>query len=555
MRRFGLIRERIALLLKEAIQRAQAKGALPPVAVTEVALERPQKPEFGDYASTIPLKLSRAARMSPMAIGKAIVDEVSSTDLIGKVEAVPPGFINVTLSESWLANQVDAIIAAGPAFGDIALGRGVRMQIEFVSANPTGPLTAASGRGGALGDTLANVLSAAGFEVEREYFINDAGSRMEVFFQTVYARYAQALGQAEDVPPEGYHGTYVSDLAQEILREYGDRFLRLPRERATEEMGRIALDRMVGAAKRDLADMGVRYDCWFSEQSLYDSSLVKKTLELLRSRGFTDEREGALWFTSSALGEDKDNVLVRSNGAPTYFASDITYHYNKFLIRNYDQVIDILGADHQGHVPRMKAGVTALGVDPDHLTLIVHQMITLRRGDEIVRMSKRTGDIVSLREVLDEVGPDACRFFFLSRSADSQMDFDLDLAKRQSNENPVYYVQYAHARIASILRYAGDVDFMTGNVTLLVSEPEQTLIRKMLQLPELVEIAATRLEPHHLPYFAQDLAAVFHSFYKQCRVVSDDLELTRARLKLVEAAKIVLAKTLALMGVAAPEQM
>ncbi len=550
-----MIRDEIARLVREAARRAQAKGTLPPVAITEVALERPQKPEYGDYASTLPLKLARAARMSPMAIGKAIADELPLVDAIGKIETAPPGFINITLNEKWLAEQVDAIISAEQDFGNLDLGRGERLQIEFVSANPTGPLTAASGRGGALGDTLGNVLSASGYKVEREYYVNDAGSRMEAFYQTVYARYAQALGVAEEVPPEGYHGTYVSDLASETVQEHGDKFLKMPRQQAIDALGKIAIEKMIQAAQRDLADMGVRYDCWFSEQSLYDASLVKKTLEILSERGFTDEREGAVWFTSTALGEDKDNVLVRSNGVPTYFASDVAYHYDKFFVRAFDRVIDVLGADHQGHVPRMKAAIAALGADPNRLQTIVHQMITLRRGSEIVRMSKRTGDIVSLREVLDEVGADACRFFFLSRSADSQMDFDLELAKRQSNENPVYYVQYAHARIASILRYAGDVEFAQGNVDLLRTEPEQTLIRKMLQFPELIETAATQLEPHHLTYYAQDIAAVFHSFYKQCRVVSDDVELTRARLKLVQAAKIVLAKTLRLMGVAAPEQM
>lgn len=549
-----MIRDEIVKLLTDAAQRAQAKGTLPPIAISETPLERSLKPEHGDYASAMPLKLSRGARMSPLTIGKAIVDEIPQSNVIKKVEVAPPGFINVTLSDSWLASQVDAIIADAK-FGDVPLGNGERLQIEFVSANPTGPLTAASGRGGALGDTLANVLSAAGYNVAREYFVNDAGSRMELFYQTIYARYAQALGIKEEVPPEGYHGTYMIELAQSFVHEFGNRFLNLPRDRAIRELGQMAVQRMVEAAKKDMADLGVHYDCWFSEQSLYDDSVVKKTLDLLRNKGFTDEREGALWFTSSTLGEDKDNVLIRSNGAPTYFASDIAYHFNKFFVRKFEGVIDVLGADHQGHVPRMKAAATALGVDPSRLRIIVHQLITLRRGVEIVRMSKRTGDIVTLREVLDEVGADACRFFFLSRSSDSQMDFDLELAKTQSNENPVYYVQYAHARIASILRNAGDVDFSHGNVELLVSEPEQTLIRKMIQLPELVETAAARLEPHHLPYYAQELAAVFHSFYKQCRVLSDDIELTRARLRLVQAARIVLARTLGLMGVGAPEQM
>lgn len=550
-----MIRDDIALLITEAVHRAQQQGILPPVSLAELSLEHPQNPEHGDYASSLPLRLARAARMKPLAIGEAIAQSFPPSDAVGKVEVAAPGFINITLAKDWLARQVDAVIAAGAEFGNVPLGHGELTQIEFVSANPTGPLTAASGRGGALGDTLANILAASGYAVRREYYVNDAGSRMEVFFQTVFARYSQALGIAAEIPPEGYHGAYVVDLANEIVREHGDRFLKMPMDQAIASLGSIALDKMVQAAKRDLADLGIKYDCWFSEQSLYDRSLVAKTIDMLKERGYTDEREGAVWFVSSVLGENKDNVLVRSNGVPTYFASDISYHYDKFLVRNFQQVIDVLGADHQGHVPRMKAAVSALGIEPDRLRIIVHQMITLRRGADIVRMSKRTGDLVSLREVIDEVGADACRFFFLSRSADSQMDFDLDLAKRQSAENPVYYVQYAHARIASILRYAGTVDFSDGNVLLLQSEPELTLIRKMLQLPELVESAAQLLEPHHLPYFAQDLAAVFHSFYTQCRVVSEDVEMTKARLKLVLAAKTVLARTLTLMGVSAPEQM
>ncbi|MBI4321751.1 MAG: arginine--tRNA ligase [Chloroflexi bacterium] len=550
-----MIRDRVSELLLASVHKAQAKKALPPVAVSEAALERPAKPEFGDYASSLPLKLARAARMSPLAIARAIVDEISPVDFVSKAEVAAPGFINITLSDRWLSLQLDAILAAGMEFGNVRIGSGERVQIEFVSANPTGPLTAASGRGGALGDTLASILAAVGYNVEREYYVNDAGSRMEAFYQTVFARYCQALGAQAEVPAEGYQGAYVVDLAADIVREHGDRFLKMPPAKALQELGRIALDRMIQAAREDLSALGIRYDTWFSEQSLYDSSLVGKTIDLLGQRGYTDKREGAVWFSSTALGDDKDNVLIRSNGAPTYFASDIAYHYDKFLMRKYDRVIDVLGADHQGHVPRMKAGVAALGVDPSRLQLIVHQLITLRRGAEIVRMSKRTGDIVTLSEVIDEVGADACRFFFLSRSADSQMDFDLELAKQQSAENPVFYVQYAHARIASILRYAGDIDFSTGDVSLLTTEPELTLVRKMLQLPELVESAALQLEPHQLPFYAQDLAAIFHSFYTQCRVVSEDESLTKARLKLVQAARNVLAKTLGLMGVAAPEQM
>ena len=553
----SLIRQEIAALLGRAVEAAQADGSLPAFAVPEIAIERPQNPEHGDYASTLPLKLARAARMSPIAIADALVAHLPPADYVGKVQVAAPGFINFTLSDAWLARQVDAIIAAGEAFGNVDLGHGARVQVEFVSANPTGPLHAGSGRGAALGDTLAAILSRAGYAVEREYYVNDAGTRMLAFFASAFARYAQQFGLDIPVPPDGYHGQYVADLARDLAAEQGRRFLDLPREEAERELGRLALDMMVARARADMDDLGVYFDRWFHEQSLFDASLVADTIELLRQRGFIAEREGAVWFTSSSLGEDKDNVLVRSNGIPTYFASDIAYHRDKFLLRHFDWVIDIWGADHQGHIPRMKAAMEALGVQPDRLTILIHQMITLRRGEEVVRMSKRTGDIVTLREVIDEVGRDACRFFFLARSADSQMDFDLDLAKQQSAENPVYYVQYAHARIASILRYAAEQGFEpTGDVSLLRHPAEQTLIRQMLLFPELVADSAQRLEPHHLPYYAQELARIFHLFYQQVRVVArEEKELSQARLRLVRAAQIVLANTLGLLGVTAPEQM
>jgi len=322
-------------------------------------------------------------------------------------------------------------------------------------------------------------------------------------------------------------------------------------------LGQLGLEKMLKLIKSDLELLGVSFDVWFSEQSLYDNGQYQAVMSLLRQGGYIAEKENATWFVSTALGEDKDNVVVRGDGSPTYFATDIAYHYNKFLERKFDKVVNIWGADHQGHISRMKAVVGALGISPERLEVIISQMVTLRRGDELVRISKRSGDIIALREVVDEVGADACRFFFLSRSADSQMDFDLELAKKESVDNPVYYVQYAHARIASILRLAQQrgIDYRDGDVSLLTTEPELTLIRKMLLLPEIVEIVARTLEPHHLTYYAQDLATVFHSFYKQCRVVSEDEVLTKARLRLVRAAKLVLAKTLRLMGMTAPERM
>jgi len=393
--------------------------------------------------------------------------------------------------------------------------------------------------------------------VEKEYYINDAGNQVDAFYRSLYARYQQCLGIDAEMPSDGYFGNYMVDLAKEIVAEEGDRFLTLPQPEAVPQLGQIGSRKIVDQIRSDLELLGVSFDVWFNERSLYDNGQYQTAMSLLRQGGYIGEKEGATWFISTALGEDKDNVVVRSDGSPTYFASDIAYHYNKFLERKFDRVINIWGADHQGHISRMKAVVGALGVNPERLTVIISQMVTLRRGAELVRISKRSGDIITLREVLDEVGIDACRFFFLSRSADSQMDFDLDLAKRESADNPVYYVQYAHARIASILRLAQQrgINYEDGDVSLLSSEPELTLIRKMLLLPEIVEIVAHTLEPHHLTYYAQDLATVFHSFYKQCRVISRNEALTKARLKLVEAAKVVLAKTLHLMGMTAPEKM
>jgi arginyl-tRNA synthetase len=349
------------------------------------------------------------------------------------------------------------------------------------------------------------------------------------------------------------------DLARRIRDEYGDRFLRPPGEPAPDELGRLGIDLMVDSIKADLALLGVRYDVWFRERSLYEQdSLYERVMALLRERGYITEKEGAVWFTSSELGEDKDNVLVRSTGAPTYFASDIAYHYHKFVVRGFDRVIDIWGADHHGHVPRMKAAVQALGIAPERLTILLYQLVTVRRGGEVVRLSKRAGDIILLRDLVEEVGVDACRFFFLQRSPDSTLDFDIDLAKSQSEKNPVYYVQYAHARIAGILRTAAERGLTPegGDVSLLRHPAELTLIRKMLQLPELLDLVARTLEPHHLPYYAMDLATTFNSdFYRDVRVISEDQALTRARLKLVAAARLVLARTLHLMGVSAPDRM
>jgi len=552
-----MLKDRIAQFLEQAAVEAQRGGLLPSVALPEITVEHPQSAVYGDYACSFPLKLARVAGVDPLDIAEKVAKLIAPIPEIEKIEVAPPGFINFTLRSDWLAKQVEVMLNTGEAYGNIDLGRGSKVQLEFVSVNPTGPLHVGHGRGATLGSTLANVLAAAGYLVEKEYYVNDAGAQMDAFYSSLFARYRQAFNLPAEIPPEGYHGAYVAELAREIAAERGDSFLNLTDEKAVIEIGKIGLEKVLKSIEADLELLGVSFDVWFSEKSLYEEEWYQKAMSLLRQRGYIAEKEGAVWFVSSTLGEDKDNVLVRSSGTPTYFASDIAYHYNKFLERKFDKVVNIWGADHQGHVPRMKAAVSALDIDPSRLQVIITQMVTLKRGDAELRISKRSGDIVTLRELVEEVGADACRFFFLSRSADSQMDFDLELAKKQSAENPVYYVQYAHARITSILRLARErgIDCASGDVSLLVTEPELTLIRKMLQLPEVIEIVARHLEPHHLPYYAQEIATVFHSFYDQCRVISKDKALTLARLKLVEAAKIVFAKTLHLMDMTAPERM
>jgi arginyl-tRNA synthetase len=550
-------RNKLIEMLTKAADEAQKSGKLAQVALPEVVLERPQNADHGDYASTFPLKLARSARANPMAIAAELVKIMQPNCDIADIAVAPPGFINFTLKTGWLTAQVNSILAAGSAYGNSDKGRGSSIQLEFVSANPTGPLHVGNGRGAILGSALAAVFTAAGYRVEQEYYVNDAGNQVMNFYRSLFARYQQVLNVDVAMPADGYQGAYMVDLAKEIAAEKGDRFLKMPEAEAIKELGQIGIQKMLAWIRLDLEMLRVKFDVWFSEESLYKSGLYEKVSQILRKNGFMTEREGATWFVSTALGDDKDNVVIRGDGSPTYFASDIAYHYDKFVLREFDKVIDIWGADHQGHVSRMKAVVSALGMDPKRLEVLLYQLVTLCRGNEIVRLSKRSGDMITLREVVEEVGADACRFFFLSRSADSQMDFDLELAKKQSQDNPVYYVQYAHARISSILKLAKEkgINYENGDVSLLTSEAELALIRKLLRLSEVIEIIVETSEPHHLTYYAQDLATVFHSFYKLCRVVTDDAAMTCGRLKMVEATRVVLARTLQLMGITSPEKM
>ncbi|TAK77729.1 MAG: arginine--tRNA ligase [Dehalococcoidia bacterium] len=554
-----MIRDEVVALVEKALATAQAAGALPEFAAPAITAEHPARPEHGDFSSNVALRIQGLARMKAIEVAEALRAHVPAHPAIEKVTVAPPGFVNFYLAPSWAAAQADAIARAGEAYPDLDLGGGRSAQIEYVSANPTGPIHVGNGRGAAIGSTLANVMTAAGYKVQQEYYINDAGTQVGIFGRTLYARYEQLHGREASVPENGYPGQYMVDVAQTIKDRFGDQYLRHPGEEADPAFGRLGIDIMVEGIRADLALMGVEYDEWYSERSLmahggpYDTVMA-----ILKNQGQVVERDGATWFTSSDLGESKDNVLIRSDGAPTYYATDIAYHYDKFVTRKFDRVVDIWGADHQGHVSRVKAGVQAVGADPAALDVLLYQLVTLRRGEHIVPLSKRAGEIVTLKDVVEEVGCDATRFFFLLTGANQTMDFDLDLAKKQSDENPVYYVQYAHARIASVIAKAAAEGHTSegADTSLLTHEAEQTLLRKLLLLPEVIEKVVLELAPHHLTHYAQELAGAFHPFYTQCRVIqADQPALTKARLRLLEATQTVLARTLGLMGISAPEQM
>ena len=554
------IRRQIAESVGAALAAAQASGQLPRLEVTDLSIERPRSADNGDYSCSLAMKLARPMRMNPRAIGEAIVESLPDSDIVGKAWVAGPGFVNFELDADWLRTQVDRVIELDSAFGNSDLGGGHSVQVEFVSVNPTGPVHVGHARGAVIGSALANALDAAGYDVQREYYVNDAGAQMELFYRTAYARYLQQCGIDAQIPEDGYHGDYMNDLARDIREAHGDKYLRMEPDEAIAAIGEVALEAMVDAIKSSLDRLGVDYDVWFRERSLYDDGGFEQVMALIRERGYRSERDGAVWFAATEFGEENDAVLIRSNGIPTYFASDVAYHHDKFIERGFDRVVDIWGADHQGHVNRMKAAVSAMGVNPDRLTLMIYQMVTFKQGDELVRLSKRSGDIITVDDLVEQVGADACRYFFLSRAAETQMEFDLELAARQSADNPVYYVQYAHARIASILAAAEErnIQFDQAELALLANEAELALIRKIAQLPELVEVMASNLEVHHLPHYAQELATAFHWFYQQCRVISaakDERELTKARLRLCLASKIALARCLSLMEMSAPNRM
>lgn len=565
------LRERIAQLVATALQAAQATAALPPFEIPNVVPVEPARhAAHGDYASPVCLGLARVLRRSPLQIAETVAAHLPAADFIARVEAVAPGYLNFTLSEAWLAQQVPLILEAGERWGQLTLGAGKRVQVEFVSANPTGPITIGSARNAVIGDTLASLLTAAGYTVEREYYVNDAGSKARKLAVSIFLKYAELCGETLTLEEEVYPGAYILELAQALQAEAGRRYLDLERETALREIMRWGIARVLQTVEDDLAQLRVHFDTWRHERDFYmpgpngEPSLFEQRLAALREGGYIVEREGAIWFTHPDL--EKDAVLVRSpqiipnpEDRPTYLASDIAYVWDKLVLRGFDKAIYVWGADHHGDVPRVLAATKALGLDPARVVIILYQLVTLLRGGEEVRMSKSSGEFITLRELVDEVGPDPIRFMLLTRTVDVSMDFDLDLAVEQSERNPVYYVQYAHTRIAGVLRKAeelGLADAAAGDPALLTHPSELALIRKMLALPEIITVAANAYAPHHLTLYASELAAQFHAFYRDCRVVDPDaLPLTAARLMLARAAKNVLAGVLHLMGMEAPERM
>ena len=553
--------QKIVTLITDALDACIKSGVLPPAGDVRPTVEKPKQAAHGDFSSSIALALASVMQMSPREIATHISNALNEDDMVGDVSIAGPGFINFTLSDQWLRNQVIAIRDADDEFGNVDIGQGRSIQVEFVSVNPTGPLHIGHVRGAVIGNGLANVLSAGGYNVQREYYINDAGNQMRIFTESVYIRYLQAAGRNAEMPEESYPGEYVRQLGAELYDEFGDSLVDLDPKHAIDRLFAPALERTLSNIRDTLSNMGIEYDEWFSEQSLIDDGDFDAALKQLDTNGYLAEREGALWFLGTKLGLESDSVIIRSmERGPSYFGTDIAYHYNKLMRRGFKDAVNVWGADHHGHVARMKAVVEALGAEPSRLTIIINQLVNFKQSGDTVRFSKRADNFIGADDLLDEVGADACHYMFLDRAPGTHMEFDMALAKRESSENPVYYVQYAHARLCSVLRTADDrgIDFSDGDVSLLNHPQELALLRRLNELPNVVARSAELLEPHHMPHFAYEVARELQRFYEECRILSSDdadMPLTKARLLLVDAARVVLRNTLRTMGMNAPTKM
>ena len=552
------MKETVIQGIKAALAAAVSAGDLPDGEYPDVLLEVPPQKEFGDFATNIAMQSARIAHKSPRMIADILLKHLDAPWL-EKAEVAGAGFINFFLKHDIIYDTLCHILEQGKQYGQAPLRAEDTVQVEYVSANPTGPLHVGHGRGAAYGSALVNLLRAAGYNVQSEYYINDAGNQMNNLAASVNARYLELLGKKAEIPENGYHGADIIDTARAIIEQDGDKYLQMDEKDRLEFFKNRAYEEKLKALKRDLESFNVTYDKWFSERTLHPEA-IKKACEMLKGNGNIYEKDGALWLKSTAYGDDKDRVVIRDNGVPTYLAADIAYHKNKYE-RQFKKLINIWGADHHGYVARVKAAMAALGLDPNQLEILLLQMVSLFRNGELVKMSKRTGQAITLNELIEEVGTDAARYFFIMRSLDTQLDFDLDLAKSHSNENPVYYIQYANARIFSIYKQVaenGDVFDMTWKNTKwdkLKEERELALIKKMAAYPEEIRKAATDRAPHRIAHFVYEMAGLFHAFYNNCHIIQTDKELEEARLALVTAVQITIANCLTVLGISAPETM
>jgi arginyl-tRNA synthetase len=553
----ALVRDELSFIVRKALQ--DVFGIAEDF---EPELEIPSLAQHGDYATNAAMVLAKSLKKNPREIAEKLSEPITSlgANVLDRLEIAGPGFINFFIKKEAFRRVLPMVFEQGENFGKTDVGKGRFVQVEFVSANPTGPLHVGHGRGAAVGDALARILEASGYRVHREYYINDVGKQMNILGRSLYLRYLELLGRQIEFPEDHYRGDYMKDLARDFLQEVGIKYLDIPEDEAVPVCSKYAAQKILDGIRKDLEDFRVTYNEWFSEEKLHREGMVESAIDQLRSRGFIYEQDGAVWFKSSLFGDEKDRVIVRSNGAKTYFAADIAYHWNK-MQRGFDTIIDIWGADHHGYVPRIKAVVEALGFDPKKLNIILVQLVNLLRGGQPVAMSTRAGEFVTLREVMDEVGVDAARYMFLTRRSDSPLDFDLELAKAQSSENPVYYVQYAHARISSLFAVAAErgvkLDVETAFKHLdRLEEPQEIQLTKILgEFPFVVKKSAECLEPHRIPYYLHELASTFHAYYNHHRILTDDDALTQARLALAGAIHIVLKNALKLIGLSAPDKM
>lgn len=559
------IKQQIAGCMQKALESAVADGTFPPeVTLPEIAVQKPREKAHGDFALNLAMQMAKAAKKAPRVIAEELISRIDTEGTyIDHIEVAGAGFMNVFLKEQWLYDALDVMDAKGADYGKSAPQCKQKIMVEFVSANPTGPMHMGNARGGALGDSLAEVLKWAGHDVTREFYLNNAGAQIEKLGKSLNARYIQIL-QGDDAiafPEDGYHGKDIRKHMEAFIAEFGTGHLDMPEEERKKAFIEYVLKRNIQTIQTDLGKYRIHYDVWFPETDLYDSGEVEDTIAALKESGYAYEEGGAVWFKSTEFGSDKDDVLIRQNGIPTYFAVDIAYHRNKFIVRGFEKVINIWGADHHGHIARMKGAMQALGIDPERLQVITIQLVRLMNGNEVVRMSKRTGEMVTLGELIEDIGIDAARFFFNLRQADSHFDFDLELALTQTNENPVYYVQYAHARICSILRLLQEEDkvvlpaYKDIDMKLLQEDAEKELIEKLAYFPEEIVTAAQTTDPTRLTHYAMDLASLFHSFYNACRVRCDHRPLMFARLQLIDLTRGVIASALQILGVSAPEKM